>query len=68
MLNIKSLRIPEKIKSYSKWSYCIDGEAIERVTTFKYLGMTLDQNLRFDNYIQNGYNRCCARPGATPKA
>ena len=46
----------------------LNGENIERVSVFKYLGITLDQCLTFETHIQNVYNKCCSRLGMLRKA
>ena len=46
----------------------IAGVNIERVETFKYLGIMLDQYLSFESHIQYVYNKCCARLGMLRKA
>ena len=46
----------------------LNGVNIERVETFKYLGITLDQCLTFESHIQYVYNKCCARLGMLRKA
>ena len=38
-----------------------DGMAINRVTTVKYLGVTLDQHFRFDHHVSDMINRCAGR-------
>ena len=46
----------------------INGEGIERVNDFKYLGATLDQCLSFKPHMQNVYNKCCSRLGMLRRA
>ena len=38
-----------------------DGMAIKRVTTVKYLGVTLDQQFKFDHHVLDVINRCAGR-------
>ena len=36
----------------------IDGEIVERVEKYKYLGIILDNKLKFDSNVQNIYKKC----------
>ena len=45
-----------------------EGEIIERVQCFKYLGMWLDDCLSFDQHIDNLYRKTCSKLGAIKKA
>ena len=42
-------------------------ELIKRVEVFKYLGMLLDEQLRFDQHIQKLYDKTCSKIGMIKK-
>ena len=42
----------------------MDGVEIERVQSCKYLAITLDQCITFDQHIKNTYDKCCGKLGA----
>ena len=58
----------QKLNTIQDVDICIEGRTIERVNTFKYLGMTLDQCLTFNDHIDKLYSKCCAKLGAIRKA
>ena len=45
----------------------VNNEANERVSSFKYLGMYLDQWLTFEAYVDNLYKKTCAKLGTIRK-
>ncbi len=45
-----------------------DDEIIERVHSFKYLGVTLDESLTFEIHVDNLYKKTCSKLGAIKKA
>ena len=45
----------------------INGDLIERVKNFKYLGIYLDETLSFDKHISYIYNKACSKLGAIHK-
>ena len=44
-----------------------DGEVIERVHSFKYLGVILDETLSFEEHIDTLYRKTCSKMGAIKK-
>ena len=42
-------------------SLTIDGEKVERVDEYKYLGMILDKNMVFDKHVDSIHKRCQSR-------
>lgn len=47
----------KRVNKASGFTITCDGEAVKRVTTVKYLGVTLDQYLSFDGYIDGVCNK-----------
>ena len=45
----------------------MNGDSIERVENFKYLGIYLDETLSFDKHISYMYNKACSNLGAIHK-
>ncbi len=45
----------------------INGDLIERVSNFKYLGVYLDETLSFEKHIDYIYNKACSKLGAIRK-
>ena len=45
----------------------MNNELIERVSTFKYLGIVLDETLSFEQHIDHLYKKCCQKLGAIGK-
>ena len=72
-LNIKKTKLmifgsQRKLNLVNDVNLVSNGEKIERVDCFRYLGVMLDQCWTFDTHVQNVYNKCCARPGMLRKA
>ena len=42
----------QRLKSCSAVSICINGSTLERVDTFKYLGITVNQNMTWSDHIE----------------
>ena len=58
----------QKLKRVTDLSLHADGEIIERVHSFKYLGVTLDESLTFEEHIDILYRKSCSKMGAIKKA
>ena len=50
-----------KLKQVDNLKLHIDGDEIERVTTFKYLGMMLDCELNFESHVSYIYRKACCK-------
>ena len=50
-----------KLRQVDNLKLYIDGEEIERVNTFKYLGLMLDCELNFESHISYTYRKACSK-------
>lgn len=48
---------PQTLTRFKHIKLDVDGQVIERVTTFKYLGLTLDTNLKFKEHVEVTYTK-----------
>ena len=58
----------QKLKNVADIPLHADGEVIERVQHFKYLGVILDETLSFEEHIDTLYRKTCSKMGAIKKA
>ena len=58
----------QKLKNVADIPLHADGEVIERVHSFKYLGVILDETLSFEEHIDTLYRKTCSKMGAVKKA
>ncbi len=58
----------QKLRGIEDISLQVDGETIEQVHHFKYLGLMLDDTLNFEEHIDILYRKTCAKLGAIKKA
>ena len=58
----------QRLKGIGDLPLHADGEIIERVHTFKYLGLTLDDSLNFEDHVDISYRKTFAKLGAIKKA
>ena len=57
----------DKLKQAGDAPITIDGDLIERVHEFKYLGVILDESLNFDSHIKYIHNKASRKMGAIRK-
>ena len=56
-----------KLRQVTNAPIFINGDEIEKVTNFKYLGVYLDETLSFDKHMDYIYNKACSKLGAIRK-
>ena len=58
----------QKLKGVQELPLYADGEVIEWMHTFKYLGVYLDEGLTSENHVDHLYRKTCSKLGAIKKA
>ena len=61
------IRSRTKLNKIEPMELRIGAETIERVSTFNYLGVFLDETLNFEFHLEKLYNKTCSKVGVLRK-